>query len=253
MKNILFILLTSIGSFTAAQGLYNVNAVDGLTVRSSVSGKKIGKIPYGYQLKVIEKSEPLTIKDNGKSIKGNWVKVDISNVPIFLDSNFKDNYKPESVFVFDGYLTPHDEFINKAESKIAKHPSLSEYYLATSYKNFAIKGDFFADGVEDDAFRMIAPNGDVRLIVINNKKEGSDVYGLGGSKDPFDFKSYDFEYLYKIPKNTPFWSNSLGNKSLNEVSKDQIKTLGYDVIYVNDNKSRGGYIYRMNKKWNVLK
>ena len=54
MKNILFILLASIGSFATAQGTYNVNAVDGLTVRSSVSGKKIGKIPYGYQLKVLE-------------------------------------------------------------------------------------------------------------------------------------------------------------------------------------------------------
>ena len=253
MKNILFILLASIGSFATAQGTYNVNAVDGLTVRSSVSGKKIGKIPYGYQLKVLEKSEPLTIKDNGKSIKGNWVKVDISTLPIFLDSNFKESYNPASVFVFDGYLIPHDEFINQVEKKIAKHPSLSEYYLATSYKNFAIKGDFFADGIEDDAFRMIAPNGDVRLIVINNKKDGSDVYGLGGPKDPFDFKNYDFEYLYKIPKNTPFWSKDLGNKTLNEVPKDQLMNLGYDVIFVNDNKSPGGYIYRMNKKWNVLK
>ena len=116
-----------------------------------------------------------------------------------------------------------------------------------------IKGDFFADGIEDDAFRMVAPNGDIRLIVINNKKEGSDVYGLGGAKDPFDFKNYDFEYFYKIPKNTPFWSNDLGNKTLNEVPKDQIMNLGYDVIYVNDSKSPGGYIYRMNKKWNVLK
>lgn len=243
----------SIGIFVSAQGIYNVNAVDGLTVRTSISGKKIGKIPYGYQVKVLEKSDPLVIKDEGKSISGNWVKIDGKSTQIIIDPSFTESYDPKGVYVFDGYLAPQSEFIKEAEAKIAKHPSLKNYYLATSYKTFAVKGDFFADGVEDDAFRMISPEGDVRLMVINNKKTGSDVYGLGGPKDPFEIKNYDFEYLYKIPKNTPFWSDENGTKMLNQMSKNQIMNLGYDVIYVQDGKSKGGYIYRMNKKWNRLK
>ena len=31
-----------------------------------------------------------------------------------------------------------------------------------------------------------------------------------------------------------------------------LNKLGYDVIYVHDAKSTGGYIFRMNKKWNLL-
>jgi hypothetical protein len=253
MKNSFFILLMSIGILVSAQGVYNVNAVDGLTVRTSISGKKIGKIPYGYQVKVLEKSDPLVIKDDGKSISGNWAKIDGKSTQIIIDPGFTESYDPQAVYVFDGYLTPQKEFIKQAEDKIAKHPSLKDYYLATAYKTFAMKGDFFADGIEDDAFRMISPDGDVRLIVINNKKSGSDVYGLGGAKDPFNFKNYDFEYMYKIPKNTPFWSDTNGTKMLNQIPKNQIMNLGYDAFYVSDGKSKGGYIYRMNKKWNLLK
>lgn len=242
----------TIGSLVSAQGIYHVNAEDGLTVRTSVSGKKIGKIPYGYQVKILEKSDPLVIKDDGKSISGNWVKIDGKSTQIIIDPSFNESYDPRGVYVFDGYLTEQTKFIQEQEKKIAKHSALKDYYLATSYKVFAMRGDFFADGVIDDVFRVISPEGNVRIMAINNKKEGSDIYGLGGTKDPFGFKDYDFEYLYKVPKGTPFWSDNLGAKLLNQVSKNDIKTLGYDAFYVGDGQSKSGYIYRMNKKWNKL-
>ena len=253
MKNKLLVLLMSVGSFVSAQGIYHVNAVEGVTVRSSVSGKKIGKIPYGYQVKVLEKSDPLVIKDNGKSITGNWVKIDGNSTQIIIEPGFTESYDPRGVYIFDGYLTEQNQFIKQAENKLAKHPALKDYYLATSYKVFALKGDFFADGVEDDIFRVISPDGNVRLMAINNKKVGSDIYGLGGPKDPFGFKDYDFEYLYRVAKDTPFWSDNFSTKPLNQIPKNQIKKLGYDVIYVHNGKSSSGYIYRMNKKWNLLK
>lgn len=243
----------SIGALVSAQGIYHVNAVDGVTVRTSVSGKRIGKIPYGYQVKVLEKSDPLVIKDDGKSISGNWVKIDGNSTQIIIDPGFTESYDPKSVYIFDGYLTEQSQFIKQAENKIAKHPALKDYYLATSYKVFAMKGDFFADGVEDDVFRVISPEGNVRLMAINNKKVGSDIYGLGGPKDPFGFKDYDFEYLYKVKKDTPFWPDRYNTKPLNQIPKNQIMKLGYDVIYVHDAQSTGGYIYHMNKKWNLLK
>ncbi len=242
----------TIGSIASAQGIYHVNAEDGLTVRTSISGKKIGKIPYGYQVKVLEKSDPLVIKDDGKSISGNWVKIDGKSTQIIIDPSFNESYDPRGVYVFDGYLTEQNQFVQQQEKKIAQFPALKDYYLATSYKVFAIRGDFFADGVIDDIFRVISPEGNVRLMAINHKKSGSDIYGLGGAKDPFGMKDYDFEYFYKVPKGTPFWSDNLGTRLLNQVSKNEIKTLGYDAFYVNDGDSKGGYIYRMNKKWNKL-
>lgn len=253
MKNKLLVLLMSMSAFASAQGIYHVNAVDGLTVRTSISGKKIGKIPYGYQVKVLEKSDPLVIKDDGKSIAGNWVKIDGKSTQIIIDPNFDESYDPQGVYVFDGYLTNQKEFITQAENKIAKHPALKDYYLATSYKVFAIKGDFFADGVEDDVYRMISPDGNVRIMAINNKKVGSDIYALGGPKDPFGISDYDFDYFYKVPKNTPFWADRNGTKLMNQVSKNDIKTFTYDALYLNDLQNKGGYIYRYGKKWNILK
>ncbi|WP_230477199.1 SH3 domain-containing protein [Faecalibacter bovis] len=253
MKNKLLVLFMSIGTMLSAQGIYHVNAVEGLTVRTKISGQKIGKIPYGYQVKVIEKSDPLVIKDDGKSISGNWVKIDGKSTQIIIDPSFTESYDPKGVYVFDGYLTEQSQFIKQAESKIAKHPALKDYYLATSYKVFALKGDFFADGVQDDVFRLISPEGNVRVMAINNKKVGSDIYGLGGPKDPFGFTDYDFDYFYRVPAKTPFWSAEFNTKPMNQISKNDIKTLGYDAIYIHDGKWKGGYIYRMNKKWNLLK
>mgnify|MGYP003599317767 FL=1 len=59
-----FILMMS--SVVFSQEVHQVVAQEGLTVRTSPNGKRVGKIPYGYPVKISEKGEAFAIKDNGK-------------------------------------------------------------------------------------------------------------------------------------------------------------------------------------------
>ncbi|WP_286385552.1 SH3 domain-containing protein, partial [Acinetobacter indicus] len=65
-------------SIAFSQEIYQVIAQEGLTIRTAPNGKRVGKIPYGYPVKILEKGEAFSIKDSGKAKSGNWVKIDIS-------------------------------------------------------------------------------------------------------------------------------------------------------------------------------
>lgn len=242
-------------TFVFSQELYNVIAPEGLTVRTSPNGKRIGIIPYGYQVKITEKGEAFSVLDNGKAKSGNWVKIDLNSTNLIVDKGMENTLDSTKLYAFSGYLITQQNFIHQFEREIAKHSVLKDFYLATAYKCFVIKGDFFGDGVVDYLFRMIAPNGKTRLLIVNNLAKGSQVYGLGSEKDPFKITNYDFGILTVVPKGTPLWSNSLNGvkRNLNGISKNEIVTLTYDAIYVHqDNKKEGGYIYRKDGKWNWL-
>ena len=255
MKKIIFGFVFMMSSLAFSQEIYQVIAQEGLTIRTSPNGKKIGKIPYGYPVKIIEKGDAFAIKDDGKSKSGHWVKIDAKDSKLILDEGVNNTALQGDLYTFSGYLITQQNFINQFEKEISTHPSLSEFYLATAYKCFAIKGDFFGDGVVDYLYRMIDTKGNIRIFIINNLKKGSQVYGLGGAKDPFKITNYDFGTLTVIPKGTPLWSNSLNGvkRNLNGISKNEIVTLNYDAIYVHqENKSEGGFIYRKDGKWNWL-
>ena len=255
MKKIIFGFILMMSSVVFSQEIYQVIAQEGLTIRSSANGKKIGKIPYGYPVKITEKGEAFSLIDNGKSKSGNWVKIDASESKLILDEGVGESARKGDLYTFSGYLITQQNFISQFEKEIATHPAFSEFYLATAYKCFAIKGDFFGDGIVDYLYRMIDTKGNVRLFIVNNLKKGSQIYGLGGAKDPFKITNYDFGVLTVVPKGTPLWSNSLNGvkRNLNGISKNEIVTLTYDAIYVHqDNKKEGGYIYRKDGKWNWL-
>lgn len=242
-------------SFAFSQEIYQVIAQEGLSVRLGPNGKKIGKIPYGYPVKVLEKGDALVIRDNGKVKSGNWVKIEASSTRILLDEGIQETVLQEDLYTFSGYLITQESFINQFETEIASHSAFNSFYLAKSYQCFAIKGDFFGDGVVDYLYRMIDTKGNVRLYIVDNHKTGSQIYGLGGDKDPFKIKNYDFAVLTMVPKGTPLWSNSKNGikRNLNGVSKNEITTLDYDAIYVHqDNAKEGGFIYRKDGKWNWL-
>ncbi len=238
-----------------SQEIYQVIAQEGLTVRTSPNGKRIGEIPYGYPVKILEKGEAFSILDEGKARSGNWVKIEVKSSKLVLDEGVKDSVRNEELYAFSGYLITQQNFINQFETEIASHPALSEFYLATAFKCFAIKGDFFGDGVVDYLYRMIDTKGNTRLYIVNNMKKGSQIYGLGGAKDPFKITNYDFETLMVVPKGTPLWSNNKNGitRNLNGISKNEIVTLDYDAIYVHhENSKEGGFIYRKDGKWNWL-
>ena len=243
-----------ISSVVFSQEVYQVIAQEGLTIRTSPNGKRVGKIPYGYPVKILEKGEAFSIKDNGKPKSGNWVKLDVSSSKLILDEGVNDNVLQGDLYTFSGYLITQQNFINQFETEIATHTAFGEFYLATAYKCFALKGDFFGDGIEDDLFRMIDPNGKVRLMIINHQKNGSKVYGLGGEKDPFGIEGYGFTILNKMPKGTTLWSNYEDDfREFESVPKNEIVKLNYDAIYVHEAEAcGGGFIFWKNNKWNWL-
>ncbi|MFV0143929.1 SH3 domain-containing protein [Empedobacter falsenii] len=255
MKKIIFGFFLVMSSIAFSQEIYQVIAQEGLTIRTAPNGKRVGKIPYGYPVKILEKGEAFSIKDSGKAKSGNWVKIDISSSKLILDEGVNEAVLQNDLYTFSGYLITQQNFINQFETEIATHPAFNEFYLATAYKCFAIKGDFFGDGVVDYLYRMIDTKGYTRLYIVNNLKKGSQIYGLGGDKDPFKIKNYDFGTLTMIPKGTPLYSNYKDGiyRNLNGVSKNEIVTLEYDAIYVHqENAKEGGYIYRKDGKWNWL-
>ncbi|UWX66374.1 SH3 domain-containing protein [Empedobacter stercoris] len=255
MKKIIFGFFLVMSSIAFSQEIYQVIAQEGLTIRTAPNGKRVGKIPYGYPVKILEKGEAFSIKDSGKAKSGNWVKIDISSSKLILDEGVNEAVLQNDLYTFSGYLITQQNFINQFETEIATHPAFNEFYLATAYKCFAIKGDFFGDGVVDYLYRMIDKKGYTRLYIVNNLKKGSQIYGLGGEKDPFKIKNYDFGTLMMIPKGTSLYSNYKDGikRNLNGVSKNEIVTLEYDAIYVHqENAKEGGYIYRKDGKWNWL-
>ncbi|WP_313376487.1 hypothetical protein [Chishuiella sp.] len=253
MKKLIVGIFLSLSSLVFSQEIFQVIAPEGLTVRIAPNGKKIGKIPYGYPLSILEKGEPFSIKDNGKAKSGNWIKIDNTSTTVILDEGVNDSILKENFYGFSGYLITQKDFINQFEKEISTHSALKDFYLDKSYQCFAIKGDFFGDGIIDYLYRMIDSKGNVRLFIVDNQKNGSQIYGLGGDKDPFKIKNYDFPILMVIPKGTKLWSNSEKGipRNLNGVSKKEIVTLDYDAIYVHQEKKKeGGFIFRKDGKWN---
>jgi len=253
MKNQLSLLLLLISIISFSQEVYYVNAPSGLIIRDQPNGNRYAKLPYGSKAIVKKKLQTFSVADNGKTIEGNWVELDHKNgSQIIYDDNIAAF--PDKAIAFNGFLISESKFITQKEQVIAKHSALKDYYLATSYESFALKGDFFGDGIEDDLFRMIDTNGNVRLIVLNHQHNGTKIYGLGGAKDPFNMESYSLEILYKIPKGTPLWSNYTDDyREFKNVPKNEIVKLNYDAIYMHNAEAcGGGFIFWKNNKWNWL-
>lgn len=98
---------------------YVVTAKSGLSVRNkpSLTGKKIGKLPYMSQITILETTkESLTINDDEKVIKGHWVKI---------NDNASNDWN--SGYVFNGFLQEKTEYI-KANRAILTPSTYNDYY-----------------------------------------------------------------------------------------------------------------------------
>lgn len=254
MKNYqLLILLILFPIFGIGQE-FVVNTPNGVIVRDSPNGKKVGKLFNGTKLTVEKKLAAFSVTDNGKIIDGNWVKVKIDPSNFEFNEDLNSSYNLDKLYLFDGFITSLEDYLNEKELIISKYSALKNYYLAKDYNVFALKGDFFGDGIQDDLFRMIDENGSVRIIILNHQQDGSKIYGLGGLKDPFSINDYDFGVLSKVPKGTTLWSNYDDDfRELKDVPKNELVKLNYDAIYVHNAEAcGGGYIFWKNNKWNWL-
>ena len=100
----------TISSFNIyGQEYYFINAESGLNVRleSSLTSKKVAKIPFGTLIqKIFDTDKYVTINDNGKEIKGQFVKIKYNNYG-YLVNKETEQFEREG-YVFDGYLKKQD-------------------------------------------------------------------------------------------------------------------------------------------------
>lgn len=126
MKKIIIIVLYIVSFFTVnSQETYFVTAKSGLFIREkpNINSSKIGKLPYGSVIALLETTnKELEVTDNGKVIKGNWIKVAFYNAP-FIVSNFKGYKHEEEGYVFSGFT----EKLNKATITVKEIDSVTFY------------------------------------------------------------------------------------------------------------------------------
>lgn len=105
MKTFATLFIILIATTIYGQEYYFINAENGLNVRSNsnLSSTKVAKIPFGVLVeKISDTNKILVIEDNGKQIKGKFIKIRYNNY-IFLVSEETKPFEREG-YVFDGYL-----------------------------------------------------------------------------------------------------------------------------------------------------
>jgi hypothetical protein len=117
MKLLLFITLYFLNDLALqSQEKYFTKAPSGLNVRvaPSVTSNKIGKLPYGSILELIELTKiKLQIIDDGVTIDGYWVKVKFQNFPYIVSDREEDLAYNGEGYVFSEFI----EKLNKVNIK----------------------------------------------------------------------------------------------------------------------------------------
>jgi len=109
-----------------SQEIYFTTAKSGLIIRKepNITSKRIGKLPYGSTVKVLEKTElKHQFTNNGKVVKGTWVKVEFQNFP-YIISVRKAYEDIREGYVFDPYI----EKLNKPIRITSKQIDSIQFY-----------------------------------------------------------------------------------------------------------------------------
>lgn len=253
MKKTTFIftlLISILSTYGFCQEKYIVTAENGLILREKPNskGNKIGKLHYGAELTIIEKTENnQTIIDDGKEINGHWVKIEFENFPTFI-SNEKSGY------VFDGYLKKRSRNIRDIALELSKFPELKDYTINTSISPFHLKGDFFGDKINDLVVLVKDKNESIKIAIINYAKENK-VYILGNENDPFNMNDYSWVGVFKkVNKGEVLWSNYEDDFiDFNDVPESKKVRLKYNAMYMHASEScGGGFVYWKDGKFNWL-
>ncbi len=241
------------------QGLeekYIVIADNGLLLRENpnLQSKKIGKIYFGAQITIVSKTKfTETIIDNGRNIKGHWVKVKFNNFPIHISTNLNENYG----YVFDGYLEKKSDNLHRITHELNRFNEFENLEINHSKSPYYLKGDFFGDGISDIAVLLKDKKGTTKIGIINYN-ETNCVHILGAENDPFKICDYSWVGIFeKVNKGEVLWSNYDDDKGdfvdFKDVPENEKVKLDYNAIYVHASEScGGGFIYWKNGKFNWL-
>lgn len=255
-SSVLFAGIFSIASYAQApSNMYHVIADNGLVVRNAPDGKRIGKIPYGYQVKALENAGNMQLTENHQVIQGNWQRIDFISTYVDIADDLDEAIDSDSVYISDIYLQDRASFIAEKQRIFDQYINDKHLKLATEQKVFALKGDFFGDGVADDVLALENDQQQVLLVLINHKPDGtSSLSQLGGEHDPFDIDSYSFGILHKVVKGVPLWSNYEDDyRNFSDVPANEIVVLDYDALYMHEyDAGGGGFVFWQNNRWHWL-
>jgi len=245
--------------FQSLLGQEIVIAENGLNIRTApkVQSQKIGKLPFGTKIRVIEKtSKTFSIKEKDKIVKGEWVKIEFSNYPMFI-SEYDTGY------VFNGYLKNETKLILELQNEISNLNKFKDLKVANKLNPFVITGDFFGDGIFDYAIKVIDSLGIIRILVIDKGGEYTQIIKTKRFDSEITVKEHQWQIIDEFgelpifkrvnPKQV-LWSNyDTDFRSLEDVPNDERVILNYDSIYVHASEScGGGFIFWNNGKFNWL-
>lgn len=245
-KIFLFLILLVSINISAQSNYFYVDTPNGLVMRDAPNGKRIGKIQNGYKVKIdSSKKIPHTVTDNGKEIKGNWVRLEYEGLGEFEETD--NGIETESIYVFDGFLKNQKSHLTDVQAQMNKYPELKKFKINSELTSIYLKGDFFGDGIQDEVFRISDEKGATILALINHKSKGYEYKKL-------EDLDYDFGYFEKVKAGTPLWSNYEEDfRNFEDVPKNEIVYLKHDALYVHQMEScGGGFIFWKNGEFNWL-
>ncbi|RYM33770.1 SH3 domain-containing protein [Brumimicrobium glaciale] len=231
-----------------------VTAKNGIIIRKnpSLESKRIGLIPFGSKINISEKTnEKLSIHENGKEIKGNWVKIKTHNYPY--------NYAEEAEYgyVFDGFLENEDVFIQDLENLMKAYPEFNTYEIDRNSNPFILNGDFFGDNVND----LVIKIKDSKLITlgfINYKQENKSEAVIITKNNLADTELYFgwTEQFETVSSNINLWPEDEEMSNLNvdfNHPANKKLVLGYNAIFGHNLEScGGGYIFWYKNKFHTI-
>lgn len=250
MKKLIVILVILNTINLLAQPSYKVIAKSGLILRDSpnIKGQRLGKLPFGKEVEIIKKTgTQKSIKDGGKAIQGEWVKVKFDNYPKHISN-------PNEGYVFDGYLISKKKQIEKLKQELNKFDIFQNFEIVKSKEQYQIRGNFFGDEFEDIAILIQDTTQSVKIGIINYGNENKAII-LGTINDPFEIYDYNWVDIFEtVNQGEVLWSNYVDDfRAFKDVPDEEKVMLNYDAIYIHKTEAcGGGYIFWKDEKFNWL-
>ncbi|MEM6264009.1 MAG: SH3 domain-containing protein [Bacteroidota bacterium] len=251
MKYLLLLILASACTISlSAQTTFEVTARNGLILRDAPrsQGKRIGKLPYGKPIEVLERTgvEQIII-DGTDTIRGEWVKVQFENFPTRI-SEFKEGY------VFSGYLISKDLHVQQLQRKIDRFPLFKGYTIVRDRLQYHIRGDFFGDGTEDLAVLVQDAEQRIKVGFINYGKKDQPLI-MGPHNTAFEMNDYDWIGVFEsVTRGEVLWSNYVDDfRDFEEVPANEKVTLPYEAMFMHVSEAcGGGFVYWKEEKFHWL-
>jgi len=247
-KRIILLFALFIAGLLSAKSYHIAMAENGLNVREKpdLAAKKIGQLYFGAKVNIVEKTGViLTVKDNGKDMEGEWVKVTFSNYPTTISSHAETGY------VFNWFLKPVEQVLEELNQEISAISIFQEFTVDTAKTPFFVKGDFLNDKVSDYAILLKNEDEPLRIGIIDKGgKKHQFVKSVDRDNKERIIDDFDFVGVFcKVKRGEVLWANwsdekenseGEGRQHFDEVPENEKVVLKYDALFVHAAESCGG-------------